>query len=170
MAINMRSDRPAYKQLADLLRQQITTGELAPGAPVPSETTLMQRYGISRNTVRLAIQLLRSEGRVVTEHGRGTYVRPRQPVRRLGPDRYRADVAPQGDETSFTRDHGAGWSECRLDAVLREVPADTRLSELLDIPEGTALLARHFTFLLRDEAHQISVSSYPLDMVAGTPV
>ncbi|HKN52570.1 MAG TPA: winged helix-turn-helix domain-containing protein, partial [Amycolatopsis sp.] len=60
MAINMRSDRPAYKQLADLLRQQITTGELAPGAPVPSETTLMQRYGISRNTVRLAIQLLRS--------------------------------------------------------------------------------------------------------------
>jgi GntR family transcriptional regulator len=170
VTINMRSDRPAYKQLADLLRQQINTGELTPGAPVPSEQTLMQTYGISRNTVRLAVQLLRSEGHVVTEHGRGTYVRERPPVRRLGPDRYRADVAPQGNETSFTADQGIDWADYRLDKVFREVPASVRLADLLDVPEGTALLERHFTFYARGEAQQISITCYPLDMVAGTPV
>lgn len=166
----MRSDRPAYKQLADLLRQQIVTGELAPGAPLPSETRLMQELGVSRNTVRLAVQLLRSEGHVITEHGRGTYVRERPPVRRLGPDRYRADVAPRGEETSFTRDHGIDWSDYRLDKVFREVPASERLAELLDVAEGTTLLERHFTFYARSEPQQVSISVYPLDLVAGTPV
>jgi GntR family transcriptional regulator len=168
--INMRSDRPAYKQLADLLRQQIISGELAPGAPLPSEARLMQELGVSRNTVRLAVQLLRSEGHVTTEHGRGTYVREKPPVRRLGPERYRADVAPQGEETSFTRDHGIDWSEYRLEKVFREVPASERLALLLDVPEGTVLLERHFTFYARNEPEQISLSVYPLDLVAGTPV
>lgn len=166
----MRSDRPAYKQLADLLRQQIITGELQPGAPLPSESRLMQELGVSRNTVRLAVQLLRSEGHVVTEHGRGTYVRERPPIRRLGPDRYRADVAPQGDETSFTHDHGIAWADYRLDKVFREVPASERLAGLLDVAEGALLLERHFIFYARGEPQQISLSTYPLDLVAGTPV
>src|SRR5262249_25269776 len=166
----MRSDRPAYKQLADLLRQQIMTGELAPGAPVPSESMLMQSYGISRNTARLAMQLLRSEGHVITEHGRGTYVRERPQVRRLGPDRYRADVAPRGNETSFTVDQGINWSEYRLDKMSREVPASARLAELLAVPEDMPILERHFVFYARGEPQQISISCYPLDLVAGTPV
>jgi GntR family transcriptional regulator len=166
----MRSDRPAYKQLADLLRQQIVAGELTPGAPLPSEARLMQELGVSRNTVRLAVQLLRSEGHVVTEHGRGTFVRARPPVRRLGPDRYRADVAPQGEETSFTRDHAIDWSEYRLDKVFREVPASERLSEMLGVAVGEMLLERHFTFYARGEPQQVSISCYPLSLVAGTPV
>jgi GntR family transcriptional regulator len=170
VTINMRSDRPAYKQLADLLREQIRSGGLAPGTPVPSEATLMQTHGISRNTVRLAIQLLRSEGHVVTEHGRGTYVRERPPVRRLGPDRYRADVAPRGQETSFTRDHGIDWADYRLDKVFREVLASQRLAELLGVPVETPLLERHFTFSAAGEPQQISTSCYPLSLVAGTPV
>ena len=166
----MRSDRPAYKQLADLLRQQILGGELAPGAPLPSETRLRQELGVSRNTVRLAVQLLRSEGHVTTEHGRGTYVRERPQVRRLGPDRYRADVAPEGSETSFTRDQGIDWADYRLDKVFREIPATGLLVDLLDVPEGTPLLERHFTFYARGEPQQISISVYPLAQVEGTPV
>lgn len=166
----MRSDRPAYKQLADLLRQQILSGELPPGAPLPSETRLMQELGVGRNTVRLAVQLLRSEGHVITEHGRGSYVRDRPLVRRLGPDRYRADVAPEGAETSFTRDHGIDWTDYRLDAVFQEIPAGDRLAELLGVAEGTALLERHFTFYARGEPQQISLSVYPLELVAGTAV
>lgn len=166
----MRSDRPAYKQLADLLRQQIITGELAPGAPLPSEARLRQELSVSRNTVRLAVQLLRSEGHVTTEHGRGTYVRERPHVRRLGPDRYRADVTPEGEETSFTRDHGIDWADYRLDKVFREIPAAGPRADLLDVAEGTPLLERHFTFYARGEPQQISVSVYPLVQVEGTPV
>ena len=66
---------PAYRQLASILREQIESGELAADQPVPSETTLVQRYGIARGTVRRAIEVLRDEGLVVTVQGRGSYVR-----------------------------------------------------------------------------------------------
>lgn len=68
---------PLYRQLANLLRHRITTGELRPGQMIPSETFLEQEYGISRNTVRKAVQLLRDvEGLVVTSSGRGSFVNP----------------------------------------------------------------------------------------------
>src|SRR5436190_2036505 len=47
----------------------------------------MDRYGVARGTIRDAVGLLRSEGLVRTEHGRGSFVRDRPPVRRLAHDR-----------------------------------------------------------------------------------
>ncbi|MFD1320835.1 GntR family transcriptional regulator [Micromonospora sonneratiae] len=73
--IDPRRDRALYRQLADLLRQQISEGELAPGAPLPSETTLAQTHGLARPAVRQAIALLRAEGLVTTSRGYGTRVR-----------------------------------------------------------------------------------------------
>jgi GntR family transcriptional regulator len=55
---------------------------------LPSEATLIQHYGVARMTVRQAIQELRTEGRVVAEHGRGVFVQQPAPVRRLASDRF----------------------------------------------------------------------------------
>jgi GntR family transcriptional regulator len=88
MAIDRTSDRPLYKQLADVLRSAITSGELAESTLLPSETELMQQYGVSRNSARNAVALLRVEGMIVTEHGRGSFVRARRPLRRLSSSRY----------------------------------------------------------------------------------
>jgi GntR family transcriptional regulator len=68
---------PLYVQLAAILRDMITIGELAPRAPLPSESYLQQEQGVSRGTVRMAVGILREEGLVVTIGGRGTFVRPR---------------------------------------------------------------------------------------------
>ncbi len=68
-------------QFADFLRKQIESGELAPGALLPSESALIQRYGISRPMARKAVAILRNEGLVTTEQGIGTKVRE-QPVER----------------------------------------------------------------------------------------
>ena len=65
---------PMYAQLADILREMITSGELEPRSPLPSESYLQQEHGIARGTVRMAIGVLRNEGLVVTISGRGTYV------------------------------------------------------------------------------------------------
>lgn len=65
---------PVYQQLAAIIRDQIERGELAPRSPVPSESYLQQRYGVSRGTARKAVELLRSEGIVYTVPQRGTYV------------------------------------------------------------------------------------------------
>jgi len=65
---------PLYAQLAEVLRAQIVAGELQPNRPVPSELTLQQTYGVSRDTVRHALRVLREEGLVVAVRGKGTYV------------------------------------------------------------------------------------------------
>ncbi|WP_343948201.1 GntR family transcriptional regulator [Nonomuraea longicatena] len=75
MTIDPDSYEPAYVQLAGLIRAAIDSGELAAGQPVPSEKTLIQQHGVARETVRRAIAILRTEGRVQTLAGRGSYVR-----------------------------------------------------------------------------------------------
>ncbi|MEU6024355.1 GntR family transcriptional regulator [Micromonospora sp. NPDC047134] len=82
MSIDPRSHTPVYVQLADLLRNQVESGELPPGAPLPSEARLSQEYGIGRAAVRRAISVLRFEGLVTTSRGQLTQVRPR-PQQRL---------------------------------------------------------------------------------------
>jgi DNA-binding GntR family transcriptional regulator len=74
--IDRSSDRPLYQQLADLLREQIETGVLAPGAFVPSESSLMQEYSLGRPAVRNAVSVLRQEGLVLSARGARTQVRP----------------------------------------------------------------------------------------------
>ena len=66
---------PLYTQLADILREMITSGELQPRSALPSESYLQQEQGIARGTVRTAIGILRDEGLVVSISGRGTFVR-----------------------------------------------------------------------------------------------
>lgn len=56
----------------------IESGEIGPGKLLPSQRTLMQRYEVSDGTVKRALALLRDEGLVETELGRGTYVSERR--------------------------------------------------------------------------------------------
>jgi DNA-binding FadR family transcriptional regulator len=73
--IDPSADRAVFRQLADILRNQIDSGELRPGDPLPSELRLAQEFSISRTTVRQAIAQLRTEGLVSVERPRGTFVR-----------------------------------------------------------------------------------------------
>jgi DNA-binding FadR family transcriptional regulator len=75
--IDPDSPWPAWRQLADALRDQIVSGELAPGARLPSEETMTQQYGIARNTVRKAISTLRAEGLLDVDPPHPTRVRVR---------------------------------------------------------------------------------------------
>ncbi len=74
--INRDSYEPAYSQLANILRRQISDGAYRPGDQLPSEAQLCRRYGISPMTVRRSINLLSDQGVVNTAQGRGTFVKP----------------------------------------------------------------------------------------------
>ncbi|WP_420708312.1 GntR family transcriptional regulator [Streptomyces sp. NRRL S-1868] len=63
-----------YRQLAEILRARIARGDWEEGRPIPSETRLVQEYGLARSTVRRAIAVLAEEAVVWTVQGRGTYV------------------------------------------------------------------------------------------------
>ena len=75
VTIDANSYEPAYIQLAGIIRAWIDSGELPPGAAVPSEASLTQRFGVARETARRAVALLRTEGLIVTTRAIGSFVR-----------------------------------------------------------------------------------------------
>jgi GntR family histidine utilization transcriptional repressor len=66
--------QPAYAQVKNFIQQHISSGEWRPGDPVPSESALMQQFGISRMTVNRALRELTAQGMVVRHQGSGTFV------------------------------------------------------------------------------------------------
>jgi GntR family transcriptional regulator len=66
-----RADRA--RQVADCLRRQVLHGRY-PAGVLPSEALLVEEFGASRNTVRVALDLLRTEGLVERCPGVGTVV------------------------------------------------------------------------------------------------
>lgn len=69
---------PAYLQVADGLRQDITSGRLGPGESLPSEDAIAHTYDVGRGTVRKAMAVLRGEGLV--DAARGAPARVREPA------------------------------------------------------------------------------------------
>lgn len=83
--IDRAVDTPPYRQIAGILRTAIASNQLLPGDQLPSEAKLIEHFGVARMTVRQAIQELRTEGLVVSEHGRGVFVRSMPPIRERWP-------------------------------------------------------------------------------------
>ncbi len=74
MYIDKKSPIPAYFQLKNMLLEQIRDGEYPEGSLIPSERDLGEGLGISRMTVRQALNQLVAEGVLYREKGRGTFV------------------------------------------------------------------------------------------------
>lgn len=77
MTTGDESDPRAYVRIASQLRRQIEAGELEPGNPVPSITTLVQEHGVARETAAHALRVLEADGLVRRYPGLGYYVTQR---------------------------------------------------------------------------------------------
>ena len=66
--------KPRYLELADDLRAQILSGDLASGDGFPTESVLCARYGVSRFTIREALRTLQTEGLIQRKRGSGTVI------------------------------------------------------------------------------------------------
>lgn len=71
--IDPTSDRAVYRQIADVLRARIRSGEIQAGQML-YEGRIGQEFEVGRGTARRAVQLLRTEGLLVTESGYGSRV------------------------------------------------------------------------------------------------
>lgn len=74
MSIDREGPVPPYRQIADRLREQIADGSIPPGRRIPSLVQLEQEYGVARDTLRKAVQVLKDEGLVETVTGMGVFV------------------------------------------------------------------------------------------------
>ncbi len=72
--INRASKLPLYHQLYQILRSNITGREWQPGDMIPPESELIERYQVSRTTVRQVLDILANEGLIYRQQGRGTFV------------------------------------------------------------------------------------------------
>lgn len=64
-----------YLRLYRVLSQALAEGRFGTGALLPSEPRLMKDYGVSRSTVRRALERLENEGRIERKRGSGTFAR-----------------------------------------------------------------------------------------------
>ncbi|GAA4155103.1 HD domain-containing protein [Actinomadura keratinilytica] len=74
-ALDPADKRPAHVQISASIRAAIITGELAPGAQLPSSHELAKQFGVARMTVQHAIRTLKDEGWLDSRVGSGVYVR-----------------------------------------------------------------------------------------------
>jgi DNA-binding GntR family transcriptional regulator len=92
--------QPAYQRIADDLRARIRSGDLTPGARVPSRKQLAEQYQVADSVPLQAVRLLIAEGLVVTRPGAGSFVREPGGVRRM--QRGWEDVEPPDGATRVT--------------------------------------------------------------------
>lgn len=162
--LDRTSDRPAYRQIADALREQIASGELPPGAQLSSVRQLASEYRITEVIVRRALGLLRGEGLIDSQPGRGSFVRRAPSMLRLSEDRY-------------DRSNGPASSSAQVDGVasgdremlrLEPAPASPEVAERLKIAEGTLVLVQTVRLHAAGQPMQTVTSYMPFHLVEGT--
>jgi DNA-binding GntR family transcriptional regulator len=90
-----------YRKVADHISRRIESGDLVPNAKLPSEKEMARQFGVSYDTVRRAMAVLRERGHIVTVHGRGTYVtrpQPQPPEKPQKPEQPQQSPKPQPPE------------------------------------------------------------------------
>lgn len=170
LRIDPSSDRPAYRQIADHLRADIERGVIAAGSPLPSESELCDRYNAARGTVRQAIALLRNEGLVMSERGRGTFARERPPVRRLGHDRFARRHRKAGKAAFLAETEAAGRVPQVQVLQVEPVDADPEMAKRLAIRAGAKVLVRRRLYSVDGHPVEIASSYLPWSLVKGTPI
>jgi DNA-binding GntR family transcriptional regulator len=129
LTVDRSSPVPLYFQLAEQLEAAIVAGTLTPGSRLENEVQLADRCGLSRPTVRQAIQHLVDKGLLVRKRGVGTQVVSGQQVRRS------VELSSLYDDLTATGRKPSTWV---LDCG--HVPAGDEVAEQLGLNPGDQVL------------------------------
>jgi GntR family transcriptional regulator len=164
------SGLPAYRQIADRLRQRIVSGELREGDRLPSENELMETYPAARATVRQALGVLKAEGLVRSEQGRGVFVRGRPPVRRLSSDRFARRRRGEGRAASLAEMEDDPRSpQVEVIFVGPDLAAED-VADRLGLAPGATVLLRYRRYLADGHPLEFARSYIPWSIAHGTPM
>jgi GntR family transcriptional regulator len=108
-----------YRSLGQIIRSKIQSGEWPVGEQIPSERMLMQAFGVSRSTVRQAIENLVKEGILYRVHGKGTFT---------APQKIKQGVLSLLEFSNTMRRNGLNPSARLLGKMLYDPPPDIRQS------------------------------------------
>jgi GntR family transcriptional regulator len=165
---------PMYRRIADDLRQQIESGQLARGSQLPTELELRELYdNASRNTIRDAIKWLITRGLVETRPGQGTFV-----VEKIDP--LVTTLSSTGAGGDLLSSPGLGDSDSA--AYASEATAQSRtprntvprveiqqaapeIATELQVDEGSTVVTRHQQRFIDDRLWSLQTTFYPMRFV-----
>lgn len=154
--LDPNSSIPLYMQLAELLRGFIQSDKLQFGDRFPSEMELAESYGVSRITVRKAIEDLVNDGLLIRRQGKGTFAsRPKI-------DREMVNV------TSFTdRMQARGMIAGARSMGVKVTPATAKMAALLGVPESSGIAEIQRLRLINDEPVSLETSYLSVERCPG---
>ena len=164
------SDRAVFRQIADHLRYAISSGRLSEGDQLPSEAQMMEHYGVTRMTARQALGLLKAEGLVVAQHGRGVFVRRRPRVRRLGSYRFARRHREQGKAAFTAEVEGTGARPSVDRLTVKEERPTADIAERLRLDGKERVIARRRRYLIDGHPVEFAVSYLPASIAKGTAI
>lgn len=172
----MTANRPAFRAVADQIREAIEAGAFAPGSKLPSDTALAEQYDTSRATVGNAFRALLAEGYLIRK-GRSYLVSPLlRKILRDANYRYRKTNREQGPDGAPSR--GAFASEVKAlgmragsDVTVDRVVPPTTVAQLLEVSaEDVSVLSRSRRMTADDVPVQLATSYVPGDIAFDSPL
>ncbi|MGY3341221.1 DNA-binding GntR family transcriptional regulator [Streptomyces filamentosus] len=163
----MTANRPAFRAVADQIREGIEAGAFTPGAKLPSDTALAEQYGTSRATVGNAFRALLSEGYLIRK-GRSYLVSPL--IRKILRDanvRYskpNREAAPDGAPSrgAFASEVKALGMRAGSDVTVDRVVPPAHIAEILNVSaEEASVLSRARRMTADDIPVQLATSYVP---------
>jgi GntR family transcriptional regulator len=161
-----------YRELAGVLREAIQRGDYAPESTLPKQDVIASEHDVNVNTVRKAVGLLEAEGLVTPVRRRGTVVRTRPPMKRLGVERYAKSKWKFG-VVAFAADReasGQSWRREDQTNQVREVQADEEVAAALGVDIGSRVYERARLVVQDDAPTHTLTSYYRPEHVEGTPI
>ncbi|MBO7940851.1 GntR family transcriptional regulator [Streptomyces antibioticus] len=161
--------RSLHERIAADLRDEIMSGDLAPGAPLPSTAQLKARFEAANATIQKALQVLKDERLVVGRAGASVTVRDHR-QRTVRPAAYLAPSAP-GEPYRWLAEAaklGARAQSTLLD--VREVRPSADVAAALRLAEDETAVLRHQILSVDGEPVELVKSYYPTAVARGTAV
>ncbi len=144
---------PMYRQIADAIRDKISTGEYKVGSVLPTEAQLREEFSVSRVTVRQALKLLIESGELESKQGSGTYVKE---------NKVNYDIYQQ---TSFAEKWSHLGSVTHSDVIAFEIQsASLTLAEHLNLREGDKVFYVKRVRFVNDNPITVEETWLPTDM------
>jgi GntR family transcriptional regulator len=156
--VPMEPSLPIYAQVARTLQAQIEDGTYRPGTVLPSESQLMDQFGASRATVVRGLNMLKHDGWIESQQGRGYFVRGRPSAVRSGTPGY-LDELLDVDESVSTR-------VVSVEPVL----SAPRIASALDLKPKTPVYLRRR--LVEADSGPVALSDVyvPVNIAVGTAI
>jgi len=165
MQIDRYSEKPAYIQIADNIREQIQTKQLHPDNPIPSTRELASSWDVDQATARRALNVLVTEGLLRVQRGMGFTVKTKPHVTRIARNRLK-----RGDQRGFYADVVNAGMTPDVTTNISRAPAPPEIASILEIPENATVVIRDRHMAADGRPLQLATTHFPADLVETLPI